>query len=93
MICFTIFVHKESIKMLSLYYHELNGKDQRIWGKKYFKEIISIEKFDDTKILIDTANKLPDEITFIKIVIVLTCVIKEDGKLYLQIFLEKVLVV
>ena len=59
---------------------------------KYFKEITSIEKFDDTKILIDTANKLPDDITFIKIVILLTCVIKEDGKLYPQIFLEKTLV-
>ena len=50
--------------------------------EKYFKEIASIEKFDDTKILIDAANKLPDDITFIKIVILLTCVIKEDGKLY-----------
>ena len=60
--------------------------------EKYFKEITSIEKFDDTKILIDTANKLPDDITFIKIVILLTCVIKEDGKLYPQIFLEKTLV-
>ena len=27
------------------------------------KEIIGIEKIDDTKILIDTDNKLPDDIT------------------------------
>ena len=27
------------------------------------KEIISIEQFDDTKILIDTDDKLPDDIT------------------------------
>ena len=28
------------------------------------KEIIDIRKFDDAKILIDTDNKLPDDITF-----------------------------
>ena len=27
-----------------------------------FKEIIVIEKFDDTKVLTDTDNKLPDDI-------------------------------
>ena len=34
------------------------------------KEIIAIEKFDNTKILIETDDKLPDDITFKNIVIV-----------------------
>ena len=54
--------------MLSLYFHELMGKIEELEGKKYLmvddyivdkvldkiKEIIGIEKFDDTRILIDT---------------------------------------
>ena len=43
------------------------------------KEIIGIEKFDDTKILID---KLPNEITLKNVVILIACVIKDDSKLY-----------
>ena len=53
--------------MLSLYFHELMGKIEELEGKKYLmvddyivdkvldkiKEIIGIEKFDDTRILID----------------------------------------
>ena len=41
-------------------------------------EVIGIEKFDDTKILIDTDDKLPDDITFKNVVILMTCVIKDD---------------
>ena len=37
------------------------------------KEIIGIENFDDTKILIETGNKLPDDITFKNVVILMTC--------------------
>ena len=55
------------------------------------KEIISIEKFDDAKILIDTDNKLRNDITLKNVVIWITCVIKDDEKLYLQIFLEETL--
>ena len=43
------------------------------------KEIIGIEKFDDTKILID---KLPNKITLKNVVILIACVIKDDSKLY-----------
>ena len=46
------------------------------------EEIIDIEKFDDTKILIDTDDKLPDNITLQNAVILMTCVIKDDGKFY-----------
>ena len=46
------------------------------------EEIIGIEKLDDTKILIDTDDKLPDNINLKNVVILMTCVIKHDGKFY-----------
>ena len=50
------------------------------------KEIIGTEKFDDTKILINTDDKLSDEIA---VVILLTCIIKKNGdKFYPQLFLD-----
>ena len=57
------------------------------------KEIIDIEKFDNTKILIDTDDKFPGGITSNIVVILITCVIKDDNKLYPQVFLEKALFV
>ena len=57
------------------------------------KEGIGIEKFDNTKILIDTDNKLPDDITMKNIVIIIICIIKDDGKFYPQIFLDEALLV
>ena len=51
------------------------------------EKIIGIRKFDDTKILIDMDDKLPDDITFKNVVISIICVIKDDGKFYPQIFL------
>ena len=57
------------------------------------KMIIDIEKFEDTKILFDADNKLADKVTLMKnAVILITCVIKDDDKLFLQIFLEEALV-
>ena len=44
------------------------------------KETISFEKFDDAKIFINTDNKLPHYITLKNIVILMICVIKDDGK-------------
>ena len=63
--------------MLSLHYHELMRKTEEHKRKKYLmindymldkvldkiKEAIGIVKIDDTKILIDTNDKLPDYIT------------------------------
>ena len=40
------------------------------------KEIIDIEKSDDTKFLINTDHKLSNDITLKKVVILMTCVIK-----------------
>ena len=56
------------------------------------KEIIGIEKFDNTKILVDTNDKL-QEITLKNIVILITCDIKDDRKFYSQIFIEEALLV
>ena len=43
------------------------------------KKIIGIGKFDNTKILIDTDDKLPNDITLKNVAILITCVIKDDG--------------
>ena len=43
------------------------------------KEIIGTKKCDHTKILINTADKLPD-ITLKNVVILATCYIKDDDK-------------
>ena len=104
-IYFTRYVHIKSIKMLNPHYHNLVGKLEEHKGKKYsvvddympskilhqIKEIIDTEKIDDTKILIDTDNNLPDDINLKNAVILMACVIKGDGKGYLQIFLEEAL--
>ena len=46
---------------------------------------------DNTKILIGTDGKLPDGISFKKIVILMASVIKDDKSLYPQLFLEEAL--
>ena len=53
------------------------------------KEITGIEKFDDTKILIDTDDKLSGDITLENIVILTICAINNDNKFYLQLFSEE----
>ena len=55
------------------------------------KEKVDIEKFLDTKILIDTDDKLSYYISFKKAVILMTFVIKGDSKFYPQLFLEEAL--
>ena len=55
------------------------------------KKTIGIEKFDDAKILIDTDDKLPNNITLKNVVILMTCVMKDDDNFYSLIFLEKAL--
>ena len=51
------------------------------------KRAIGIEEFDNNnKILIDTDDKLPTDIT-LKDVILIICAIKDDGKYYPHIFL------
>ena len=57
------------------------------------KELTGIEKFDDTKILIDKDDKLPDDINFKNVVILITCVMRYDSKFYPQIFLKEALLV
>ena len=68
----------EQIKCLMVMSYVLDEVLHRI------KEIISIEKFDNTKILADIDDKLPDNITLANVVILMKCVIKDDRKLYAQ---------
>ena len=56
------------------------------------KKIIGFGKSGDTKILIETDDKLPGDITLRNVVILIACVIKDGDKFYLQTFLEKALV-
>ena len=87
-IYFTTYVHRKSIKTVSLYYYELMGKvKDKVLDK--IIEIISIEKFDDNKILIDVDDKLPDDITFKNVVILTAYVIKDGVNFYPQLFLEE----
>ena len=53
------------------------------------KEIISIEKFGDTKILVVADDKFPDNSTLKNVVILIICVIKDGDKFYPQIFQKK----
>ena len=97
---FNRYAHIMLLNMLSLHYHELMRQIKEHEGKKYLmvndnmidKVLDKIkEKFDDTKILIDTDYKLPHYITLKNVVILITCVIKDDGKFYPRIFLEEAL--
>ena len=57
------------------------------------KEIIGLEKFDDTKILIDMDDKLPDDVSLKNVVILITYVVRDDSKFYPQTFLGEALLV
>ena len=61
--------------------------------KKLIETLKHWNIFDKTKILIDTDNKLPDDITLRNVAILVTYVLKDDGKFYPQIFLEKALLI
>ena len=63
----------------------------KVLGK--IAEMIGIEKFDNTKIFIDADDKLSNDIIFKNIVILITCVITDDNKFYLQLLLEEALFV
>ena len=58
---------------------------------KIKKKTIGIEKFDVTKILIDTNDKLHDDVTFKNMVISMTYAIKDDDNFYRQTFIEEAL--
>ena len=72
--------------MLSLYFFKLMEKIEEHEGKKYLMvdyyivdkvlDKIGIEKFDDANILISSDNKLSDNITLKRAVILITCVLK-----------------
>ena len=60
---------------------------RKYWDK--IKKIKDIEKFYDSKILIDTDDKLLDDITLKGAVMLIACVTKNDDKFYLQLFSEE----
>ena len=55
------------------------------------KKIIGTEKFDNTKILIETDDKFPDDITLNNVVILTTSVIRDNNKFRLQVVLQEAL--
>ena len=54
-------------------------------------ERIVIEKLDNISILIDTDDKLQNDITLKNDLILITCVIKDGDKFYPQLFSEEAL--
>ena len=50
--------------------------------------MIRIEKMDNTKILIQTDDKLLDDVTLKNVVILIICAFKNDDSLYPRIFLD-----
>ena len=52
------------------------------------KMMIRIEKMDDTKILIQTDDKLLDDVTLKNVVILIICAFKNDDSFYSRIFLD-----
>ena len=63
----------------------------KVLGKT--EEMIGTEKLDNTNIFIDADDKLWNDIILKDIVILITCVITDDNKFYLQLFLEEALFV
>ena len=63
----------------------------KVLGKT--EEMIGTEKFDNTNIFIDADDKLWNDIILKYILILITCVITDDNKFYLQLLLEEALFV
>ena len=63
----------------------------KVLGKT--EEMIGTEKFDNTNVFIDADDKLWNDIILKYILILITCVITDDNKFYLQLLLEEALFV
>ena len=66
--------------------HMLDGVLDKI------KVIIDIKKFGETKILIDTDDKLADEVNLRNVAVLISCIMKNDDKFQPQLILEEALV-
>ena len=77
--------------------NKINNKNRvyNLYFENLFKakklELETKTKFDYTKILIDTGDKIPNGFTLKNVVILMTCVVKDNDKFYLQIFLGELL--
>ena len=76
----------------------MDDEDWRVWNKKYLLiddytldniKRIGIKKLYGIRILIDTDDKWTDDITLKNAVILMTCVIKDDHKVYSNLFLKE----
>ena len=98
MIYFTRYHPDKPMTMLNLFYDELIGKIEEYEGKNHLMvgdytldkvldkiKRIGLKKLNNIRILIDTDDKLPDDVTL------MTCVIKNNDKFYLELSLEEVL--
>ena len=94
MIYFTRYHPDKPVTMLNLFYDELIGKIEEYEGKNHLMvgdytldkiKRIGLKKLNNIRILIDTDDKLPDDVTL------MTCVIKNNDKFYLELSLEEVL--
>ena len=65
--------------------------DSLFYGNKVFGKIKEIASVEKTKILIDTDDKLSDNIALGNVVILMKYVIKDDGNFYPQLFFEEAL--
>ena len=96
-------VSQKNLKSILSWINELMGMIEEHERKKYLmvndyvsdkvlgkiKDIRGIEKFHDTKILIDMDDELPG--STLKNAILMTCIIKDDGKFYAHLFLKEAL--
>ena len=55
------------------------------------KAVKGIEDFGNSKILFNTHDNCQDDITLKNVETLATCVIKDDGRFYSQLFLEEAL--
>lgn len=80
-ICFTRYVHSNCI-IMNQWESFKNMKKMFLMTDNNMVEKV----FDNTKMLIVIDNKLPDDVALKNVVILMTCVIKENDKFYTKIF-------
>ena len=104
MIYFTRYHPDKSTRTINLYYDKLTENVEEYEGKNYLMvddftlnkaldriKRIDFKKRDDTRILIDGDDKLPDDTTLQNDVILMTGAFKDHDKFFPQLFLGEAL--